>query len=316
MSSTIKKLGYLAGVTRFRRISEKLYVDGDKIYREAGINFKASWFPVYYVLALAESPVTVMQLAEQIDFSHITVKNVIRELEKAEYVSVIPNPADKRSKLVSLSTKGQKLIYRLKPLWILYSTALKNTFQTGHPDFMNILNRIDHQIETNPINKIVTQPDSESVIIVDYKPGLNKHFHELAGPWLTGEANGKLEEEDGITLENPDEAHFKEGGFLFYARYKDQIVGFVALKRLDDDTFELAKLYIHPNYRNHGIDTKLIERCISRCIENEAGELWLQTTMSMPEAHTLYYKLGFEDRQAPEQMLVLEQTEKVMCLDL
>ena len=316
MSSTIAKLNYLAGVTRFRRISEKLYVDGDKIYIEAGINFKASWFPVYYVLALAEAPLTVMQIADQIDFSHITVKNVIRELEKEEYISVVSNPSDKRSKLVSLSSKGQKLIYRLKPLWLAFSITLKKIFQTGHPDFMNILNRIDHQIEMNPINNMIAQQEIESVVVVDYMPGLNKHFHELAGPWLTEEANGQLKEQDGIALQNPDEAHFMEGGFLFYARYKDQIVGFVALKRLDDFAFEFTKLYINPNYRNFGIDTLLIERCICRCMENEATELWHQTTNDIPKAHKIYYELGFTEKEAPPKMQVMEQTEIIMCLDL
>ena len=316
MANAFEILGYLAGITRFRRISEKLYVDGDKIYKEAGIQFKASWFPVYYVLALSESPMTVLQITKQIDFSHITVKNVLRELEQEDLVSIEPNPADKRSKLVSLSLKGQKLIYRLKPLWISFSTALKKVFQSGHPDFMNILNRIDHQIEENPINLMVSQQEVESVIVVDYKPSLNKHFHELAGPWLTEEVNGKLKEEGGIALQNPDEAHFMEGGFLFYARYKDQIVGFVALKRLDDLAFEIANLYINPNYRNLGIDTLLIERCISRSMENEARELWIQTSMSEPETHLIFDALGFVDKAAPEQLTVQEQTKKVMCLDL
>ena len=315
MSSTIEKLGCLVAITHFRRISEKLYVDGDQIYKEAGIHFKASWFTVYYVLAISESPLTVLQIAEQIDFSHITVKNVLRELEKEELASIETNPADKRSKLVSLSLKGQKLIYRLKPLWISISLALKKVFQSGHPDFMNILNRIDHQIEKNPINSMVAQQEVESVVVVDYKPGLNKHLHELAGPWLTEELSGQLKEEDGIALQNPDEAHFMAGGFLFYASYKDQIVGFVALKRLNNNAFELAKLYINPNYRNLGIDTLLIERCISRCNENHALELWLQTSISKTAAHNIYDALGFVDKAAPEQLVVQEQTKKVMCLE-
>jgi len=316
MSSTTTKLSYLAGTTRFRRISEKLYVDGDKIYKEAGINFKASWFPVYYVLALAESPLTIMQIAEQIDFSHITVKNVIRELEQAEYVSIISNPADKRSKLVSLSLKGQRLIYRLKPIWLSFSTALKKIFQTGHPDFINILNRIDRQIVENPINKIVAQRESEPVTIVDYKPELDRHFYELAGPWLTVEANGNLEEEEGIALQIPDSSHFMEGGFLFFARRKNQIVGFVSLKRMDNDTFEIAKLYVNPNCQNFGVDSKMIERCISRCMENDASEIWVQTTLNLPETDKMYYDLGFSDKEAPAQMLVQDGTEKIMCLEL
>lgn len=316
MASAFEILGYLAGATRFRRISEKLYVDGDKVYKEAGIQFKASWFPVYYVLALSESPMTVSQIAEQIDFSHITVKNVLRELEKEELVSIELNPADKRSKLVSLSLKGQKLIYRLKPLWISVSTALKKVFQAGHPDFINILNRIDRQIEENPINHMVAQQEMDAVVVVDYKPGLNKHFHELAGPWLTEELNGKLKEEDGIALPNPNEKHFTEGGFLFYAKYKEQIVGFVALKRLDDNTFEFSNLYIHPNYKNLGIENSLIERCISRCTENEANELWLQTSIRKTEAQLVYDALSFVDKAPHPGMKLQEETKKAMCLEL
>jgi len=316
MPTTIEKLSYLASITRFRRISEKLYVEGDKIYQDAGINFKASWFPVYYILALSENPMTVMQIAHQIDFSHITVKNVIRELEMAEYVTVISNPADKRSKLISLSIRGQKIIYRLKPIWISISTSLKRVFQTGHPDFMNILDRIDRQIEKIPFKLEAKVGDSDFISVIDYKPGLNKHFYELAGPWLAGEIDGQLEEEGGITLQAPDDKHFREGGFIFFARYKKQIVGFVALKRLDDNSFELNRLYIHPIYRHLGIDTRLIERCISRCMENEAMELWHQTSLNLPEAHQIYFSLGFIEKEAPSQMTVLEQTEKILCLEL
>lgn len=316
MSRISSKLSYLVGITRFRRISEKLYVDGDKIYREAGINFKASWFPVYYVLALAEDPLTVMQIAEQIDFSHITVKNIIRELEAFEFVEIISNPADGRSKLIYLSTKGQKQIYRLKPIWISLSATLKKTFQTGHPDFMNTLNRIDSQIQKHPIHRGLTQSDSDAISVVDYKPGLNRHLHELAGPWLSGEVNGQLEEKDGISLQAPDPEHFNEGGFLFFARYKEQIVGFIALKRLDNDSFECERLYTNPVYKNFEIEVKLIERCICRCMENEAKELWQQTTFDLQELNLLYGKLGFIEKSAPPQMQVREETEKTLCLEL
>ncbi|MEL6918472.1 MAG: MarR family transcriptional regulator, partial [Bacteroidota bacterium] len=108
MSDILKELGHLSGATRFRRISEKLYLDGDRIYEEARIDFKASWFSVYYTLAISENPLTIMEIANKIDFSHISVKNVLRELEKKELVRIRPNPTDKRSKVVSLSAKGNQ----------------------------------------------------------------------------------------------------------------------------------------------------------------------------------------------------------------
>jgi len=316
MSQTLDTLEYLACATRFRHISERLYVDGDRLYKEAGLNFKASWFPVYYVLALSESPLTILQIAKRIDFSHITVKNVIRELEAAELVTVEPNPDDGRSKLVALTLKGQKLIYRLKPIWISLAGALKEIFQYGHPDFINILNRMEHQLEQHSIHRLATQEERESVVVVDYNPGLAKHFFELEGPWLTEEENGSLKEEGGISLSRPDEAHFIEGGFLFYARYKSQIVGFAALKRLDDQSFEFANLFINPIYRNLGVENKLISRCICRCKENEALELWLQTNETIPTHLKIFEEMGFVERAAPEQLKVQEETKKVMCLDL
>lgn len=316
MTDILSKLGYLAGASRFRRISEKLQQDGDKIYKESGIQFKASWFSVYYVLGKSDTAQTILELAEQIDFSHITVKNTLRELEKNGLVTILSNPNDKRSKLASLSKKGKEIQLKLEPLWLSFSNTLQNIFTAGHPDILNILNRIDWEINHNPINKRVSKPIGKSVKIVDYKPSLKKHFYSLAGPWLLTVLNGELEEEDKFTLNNPDIAYLEKGGFLFYAIYGIDVVGCVALKRLDEDTFEFAKLFINPEYRQLGIATKLIERCISRSKENQIKELWLQTTMSMPQAHRLYYKLGFIDRKAPAQMNVLKRTEKVMCLEL
>ena len=316
MSETIVKLGYLAGASRFRRISEKLYVDGDKIYKDAGIDFKASWFSVYFVLAQAEEPLTVLQIAQQIEFSHITVKNVLRNLESAGLIEIVPNPADGRSKLITLSIKGKNLMRQLKPTWLSFAAALKRIFQSGHPDFMNILNRIDREIDKYPINEIVAGELAEPVKILDYKPSLKDYFNQLAGPWLTDVVDVKHEEEELETLYHPDEVYIKHGGFLFFALYKNKAVGCVALKRLDEESFELARLYINPTYRNLGIATKLIERCISRCKENHVSEIWVQTSVSMHEALNFYYKLGFNDREAPPQMLVMEQTAKTMFIVL
>jgi GNAT superfamily N-acetyltransferase len=106
---------------------------------------------------------------------------------------------------------------------------------------------------------------------------LKKHFYELAGNWLLGVLKGSLEEEDKFTLQNPDRAYLDEGGFVFFALHQDKVVGCVALKRLDENSFEFAKHFIDPSARNLGIATMLIERCITRCKENDAKELWLQT---------------------------------------
>ena len=311
------QLGHLAGASRFKRISDKLYIDGSKIYKDRGINFKSTWFSVYYALAKAKAPLTILEITEQIAFTHITVKNILRELEDGGLVLIGPNPDDKRSKLVSLSKKGKNLVVKLEPLWLSISRILSDVFVSGHPDFANILNRIDREIYNNPIHNRIKELDkTEKVVVLDYTPGLKTIFQNLVKPWLLEVLNGKLEEEDKFTISNPDKAYLDTGGFLFFAKYKGDVAGCVALKRLNDREFEFAKLYIKNDYRNLGIASKLIERCISRCKENEATRLWLQTTNRMQQAHHLYYKFGFRDNPAPDAMDVLARTEKIMSLDL
>ncbi len=316
MADIIEKLGYLAGGSRLRRIYEEMKISGDTAYKEAGLDFKSTWFPVYYALSKSQLPQTVMEITNQIAFSHITVKNIVKELESEKLIKIIPNPNDKRSKLISLSDKGLVFLEQLEPLWLAFSIALKNVLTSGHPDILNILKRIDTEINLNPLNERVKKANQDQVLILDYQPSLKKYFYELAGLWLLSLQKGVLEEEDKFTLNNPEIAYLQKGGFLFYAKYQEEIAGCIALKRLDETNFEFANLFVSVNYRNLGIGTKLIERCISRCKENEAESLWFQTSLSVPHANKLYYKLGFDDREPPSQMKVSKHTKKIMCLEL
>ena len=312
----LNELGFLAGGSRFRRIYELLQPSGDKIYQDKGIGFISTWFPVYHVLAYSDEPQTIMDITNQIAFTHITVKNIVQELAGEGLVEIKPNPNDKRSKLISLSEHGKELLKSLLPIWKKFSEVMEDLLTTGHPDIANILSRIDKELISKSLFERMQEDTVRKLKVVDYKPNLKGVFNAMVEPWLLEVLGGELEEDDRYTVHNPENAYLKAGGFVFYAKLEDRIVGCVALKRLDDDRFEFAKLYVNPNYRSQGIARRLIERCISRCKENDASELWLQTTMSMPKAHKLYYQLGFQDGKAPKSMLVLNRTEKIMYMSL
>lgn len=162
MSDLIKQLGPLAGATRFRRISEKLYADGDKIYKNAGIAFKATWFPVYYLLSTTEEKLTVTQIADKIGFTHITVKNVLRELQGEGLVTIVANPEDGRSKLAGLSRKGKNRLRQLEPLWVQFSRVLKSIFDEAHPEVIAILDNIDTALEAKPISERIQEIATEN----------------------------------------------------------------------------------------------------------------------------------------------------------
>lgn len=158
MADIIEKLGFLSGGSRFRRIYEKLQISGDRVYKDSGLDFKSSWFPVYYVLSKADGPQTIMEITDQIAFSHITVKNIVKELEREGLVKINTNPDDKRSKLVALTTNGLKLLDKLNPLWERISAALKEVLTVGHPEIISILEKIDAELEKKPLyERVITQ---------------------------------------------------------------------------------------------------------------------------------------------------------------
>ncbi|RZK20742.1 MAG: hypothetical protein EOO43_11005, partial [Flavobacterium sp.] len=220
------KLGYFYGATQFRRISDKLQIDGDKIYKENGFNFKTSWFPVFFTLlyipepATTEVKMTVLNLAESIGVSHITIKNIVRELEKENLAKIEIHPTDKRSKHITITEEGRQLADKLLKIWIAYADTLENLFNVGSPDLLNILDRLERRLHKNPINQQFQKLETlQTISIVDYKPSLKKSFYDLSGKWLLELLNGSLDEEDNFTLHHPDQAYLLSGGFIFYALY-------------------------------------------------------------------------------------------------
>jgi hypothetical protein len=53
-----------------------------------------------------------------------------------------------------------------------------------------------------------------------------------------------MEESDEKILNDPEKYILAKGGFIFMAELNDEIVGTCALLKIDDDTFELAKMAV------------------------------------------------------------------------
>src|SRR5688500_11727102 len=184
---TFQKLGYLAGASYFRRISEKLYVAADQVYADHGVEFRASWFAVYYVIATNEKPKSVVEISSIVGFTHITVKNVLRELEERGLVVLKENPKDRRAKLISLSAKGGTLLSSLLPLWSSFEKVIRSTLVTAHPDTLHFLQMIDQELDHYPLNeRFKIQPAHANLLIVDYSASLKGELFRLAGNWLLG----------------------------------------------------------------------------------------------------------------------------------
>ena len=96
------------------------------------------------------------------------------------------------------------------------------------------------------------------------------------------------------------------GGVLLLARDRDLTLGCVALRRLDDESCEMKRMFVSPVARRGGVGRALATEVL-RCAR-DAGyrRMYLDTSVRQTEAIALYRSLGFEQVEAyhdvPEAM--------------
>ena len=85
-------------------------------------------------------------------------------------------------------------------------------------------------------------------------------------------------------------------GRLFLAEYEGQLVGCVALRKLEPGICEMKRLYLRPLVRGKGQGRVLTEFLIAEARQMGYTRLRLDTfEAKMPDAVALYRKLGFRE---------------------
>ena len=130
------------------------------------------------------------------------------------------------------------------------------------------------------------------VEIVDYQPGYKAIFKQLNEEWIT--TWFKMEEADYKSLDHPEEYILDKGGYILFALYMGNPVGTCALIKMDNQTFELAKMAVSPQAKGKGIGELLGNAAINKAKQAGAKKLYLESNTILKPAISLYYKLGFK----------------------
>ena len=111
-----QSLGYLVLGSRLRRLSEGFLAEINRAYQNEGIDFDASWFPVFYLLSKNDS-LSIKELSEQTEVSHPAASQLITNLKNKKLVTSATCSDDGRRQLVQLTETGRELLASILPVW-------------------------------------------------------------------------------------------------------------------------------------------------------------------------------------------------------
>lgn len=294
--SIIKQLGPVAVGTRFRIITDRLMQDADKVYKSLGIEFEPRWFTVFYLINQKPN-VTITELTEQLGYSQPAVTQIVNLLIRKKIVKAVKSKDDSRKKVITITPKGENLLLKLIPVWQDIENAVKELLSSTGYDVLFILNKLETELDKKNIysrvmEKIKSRQRSE-VSIINFNPKYRKFFRELNYEWISKYFT--IESKDKKMLENPEKEIINKGGFIFFAEYKNEIVGTAALIKHNENKYELAKMAVAEKVQGKQIGKKIALAAIEKAKALNAGILFLETNSSLLPALSLYKNLGFNE---------------------
>lgn len=130
-----------------------------------------------------------------------------------------------------------------------------------------------------------------NIEIVEYDKKYFEDFKKMSYDWLL--KYHLLEDEDERIINNPEEIIIDNGGYVFFAKCGEDIVGTVSLIKVDKQTFELAKLAVKEKYQGLKISNILMDKCLEMAKQNNAAKIILYSNKLLTTALKLYEKYKF-----------------------
>ncbi len=127
----IDELREIGLATRLQRLSDAMRKDVTQIYKEHHLDFESKWFPVLYVM-IKKSPISVVELANEIGFAHPSIIALVKEMEKKKLIKSVESKTDGRKRMLSLTPKAIRMTDQLQFLWDDIKKAAKIFSDSPH----------------------------------------------------------------------------------------------------------------------------------------------------------------------------------------
>ncbi len=127
--------------------------------------------------------------------------------------------------------------------------------------------------------------------IITYNPAFKNNFILLNKAWL--EEYFVVEPHDNEVFNNIESIVLQNDGEIFFCLVNGEVAGTVAMQKVDESTFELAKLAVDKKFQGQKLSNRLMETCITFAKAKKASKIMLLSNRRLETALNLYLKYGF-----------------------
>ena len=256
------------------------------------------------------SNTTASELVRLLNLDPAYLSRILSSFEKKAIIRKKQSDKDMRKQLLSLTSKGQQLISELqektneqiKTLLVNVTDEDRNQLVTA----MRTIERILKAETEKPKFYSLRSHKPGDIGYITYRHGViyaNEYQLDETFEAYVAKYMAKF-------VENFDSA--KE--YLWIAENGTEIIGSIAIVKVDEKSARLRWLLVEPNERNKGIGNKLMQEALSFCKNRGYQKVILGTFSDLIIARRLYEKYGFrlvesENHSIWGQVLTEEQWE-------
>ncbi|BDX08328.1 bifunctional helix-turn-helix transcriptional regulator/GNAT family N-acetyltransferase [Planctobacterium marinum] len=297
---TIEELGELFLGTRLKRLSDHLYDEVDKIYKRHEIALSSRITAIIFLL-YQDGDAAITEIADALGITHPAVNQMSKKLSQQGYINARPDDKDERRRLLSLTPAGKELVEQLVPIWENLQYCLDDMLKASEHQLLPAVLDLEHQNQQLCLSERIVAREkmrtANEVEIFTWQPEFAEDFKRLNIEWL--EKYFYVEEYDNEVLSNPEKYILAPGGNIYFARYRGEIIGTVALMVLPEGRVELTKMAVTEKYQGLKVGRKLMEFAIERFKASNGKLLFLESNKRLVPAVTLYEKMGFVHKPSP-----------------
>ena len=109
-----------------------------------------------------------------------------------------------------------------------------------------------------------------------------------------------------FTMNNLDKFAEPDGRLLL-VEVDGEIAGTISLRKIREDAGEIKRMYVKPTFRGKKLGNLMVEKVISISEENGFSKLFLDTSLFMSSAVSLYKKYGFKEIDSYPECIVSKE---------